>query len=188
MGDMFNGCSVFNQSLSFDTSSVTGINGMFNGCSAFNQALSFNTSAVTDMAAMFFGCSVFNQPLSFDTSAVTTMRRMFRNATAFNQPLSFDTSAVENMQGMFQNAPAFNQNIGTWDVENVTDFGSFMLGKTDATFSTTNLNAIYNGWSTQAVQPSLDIDFGTAKYTAAATAGRLILTGTKLWTITDGGI
>jgi len=92
------------------------------------------------------------------------------------------------MQGMFQNAPAFNQNIGTWDVENVTNFGSFMDGKTDATFSTTNLNAIYNGWSTQAVQSSRTITFGTAKYTSAATAGRLILTGTALWTITDGGL
>jgi surface protein len=185
---MFYACSVFNQALSFDTSSVTNMNGMFSGCSVFNQALSFNTSAVTDMGAMFFGCSVFNQPLSFDTSAVTTMRRMFREATAFNQPLSFDTSAVTNMEGMFQDAPAFNQNIGTWNVENVANFTNFMEGKTDATFSTTNLNAIYNGWSTQTVQSSLTIDFGTAKYTAAATAGRLVLTGTALWTITDGGL
>jgi len=92
------------------------------------------------------------------------------------------------MGRMFKDAPAFNQNIGTWNVANVQNFGSFMVGKTPATFSTTNLNAIYNGWSTQAVQSSLDIDFGTAKYTSAATAGRLVLTGTKLWTITDGGL
>jgi surface protein len=188
MGSMFSDCSVFNQALSFDTSSVTNMNGMFSDCSVFNQALSFNTSAVTDMAAMFAICTSFNQPLSFDTSAVTTMRRMFREATAFNQSLSFDTSAVENMQEMFRDAPAFNQNIGTWNVANVTNFSDFMGGKTPATFSTTNLNAIYNGWSTQAVQSSLDIDFGTAKYTSAATAGRLVLTGTKLWTITDGGL
>ena len=89
---------------------------------------------------------------------------------------------------MFNNATAFNQNIGTWNVENVTTFTDFMTGKTPATFSTTNLNAIYNGWSTQAVQPGLVITFGTAKYTAAATAGRLVLTGTALWTITDGGL
>jgi hypothetical protein len=92
------------------------------------------------------------------------------------------------MNSMFIAATAFNQNIGTWNVANVGNFTDFMTGKTDATFSTTNLNAIYNGWSTQSVQPSLTIDFGTAKYTAAATAGRLVLTGTKLWTITDGGI
>ena len=115
------------------------------------------------------------------------MSSMFYNCSAFNQPLSFVTSAVTNMSSMFANAPAFDQNIGSWNVANVLDFNGFMTGKTDATFSTTNLDAIYNGWSTQAVQLSLDITFGTAKYTAAATAGRLVLTGTKLWTITDDG-
>ena len=189
MNSMFTNCTAFNQSLAFNTSAVTSMNEMFNGCSAFNQALSFDTSAVEDMAAMFFSCSVFNQPLSFDTSAVENMARMFRDATAFNQNISsFNTGAVTDMYQMFKDAPAFNQNIGTWNVANVTNFSSFMTGKTDATFSTTNLNAIYNGWSTQSVQPSLTIDFGTAKYTGAATAGRLVLTGTALWTITDGGL
>jgi surface protein len=173
---------------SWDTSAVTTMAEMFANCSAFNQSLSFNTSAVTDMAQIFNGCSVFNQPLSFNTSVVTEMSSMFEGCSVFNQPLSFNTSSVTSMRRMFKDAPAFNQNIGTWNVENVTDFTGFMQGKTDATFSTTNLNAIYNGWSTQSVQPSLTIDFGTAKYTSAATAGRLVLTGTKLWTITDGGI
>ena len=174
---------------SWDTSAVINMGSMFNGCSVFNQPLSFDTSAVIDMNAMFSNCSVFNQPLSFDTSAVEFMNRMFRDATAFNQNISsWNTGAVTNMYEMFKDAPAFNQNIGTWNVENVQSFSGFMQGKTPATFSTTNLNAIYNGWSTQAVQSSLDIDFGTAKYTAAATAGRLVLTGTKLWTITDGGL
>ena len=173
---------------SWDTSAITNMAEMFSGCTAFNQALSFDTSSVTDMNRMFYNCTAFNQPLSFDTSAVTAMNRMFRDATAFNQNISsFNTGAVTNMEGMFKDAPAFNQNIGTWNVENVTNFSDFMLGKTDATFSTTNLNAIYNGWSTQAVQSNLTIDFGTAEYTAASAAGRLILTGTALWTITDGG-
>jgi hypothetical protein len=60
-----------------------------------------------------------------------------------------------------------------------------MSNKTPATFSTTNLDAIYNGWVT--VQTSINISFGTAKYSAAGVAGRNYLTGTKLWTITDGG-
>jgi hypothetical protein len=64
-----------------------------------------------------------------------------------------------------------------------------MLGKTPATFSTTNLNAIYNGWSTRPVQPNLTISFGTAKYTLAGQAGRNILTNApNNWTINDGGI
>ena len=189
MSSMFYGCTAFNQSLSFNTSSVTDMALMFNDCSIFNSLLTFDTSSVTSMNSMFKSATAFNQPLSFNTSAVDFMGRMFRDATAFNQNISsFNTGAVTNMYQMFSGATAFNQNIGTWDVANVLDFEFFMTGKTDATFSTTNLNAIYNGWSTQSVQPSLTIDFGTAKYTAAATAGRLVLTGTALWTITDGGL
>jgi len=190
MNSMFFGCSVFNQPLSFDTSAVTDMGSMFNGCSVFNQALSFNTSVVTDTRSMFEGAEVFNQNISsWNTGAVDRIGYMFSGATAFNQNISsWNTGAVTDMEGMFKDAPAFNQNIGTWNVANVTNFSDFMEGKTPATFSTTNLNAIYNGWSTQAVQSSLSIDFGTAKYTSAATAGRLVLTGTKLWTITDGGL
>ena len=64
-----------------------------------------------------------------------------------------------------------------------------MLGKTPATFSSTNLDAIYNGWSSRPVKPNLSITFGTAKYTAAGQAGKNILTGApNNWSITDGGI
>ena len=94
------------------------------------------------------------------------------------------------MTNMFVNAGAFDQNIGAWNVRYVIDFTSFMSTKTPATFSTTNLDAIYSGWSgvTGGVQSSKSISFGTAKYTTAGgSAGRGILTGTYLWTITDGG-
>jgi surface protein len=39
---------------------------------------------------------------------------------------------------------AFNQNIGSWNVANVTNFAGFMSNKTPASFSTANLDAIYN--------------------------------------------
>jgi surface protein len=192
LNNLFDYCTsltTVNNINSWDTSAVTSMQGMFANCSSFNQALSFDTSAITTMNDMFTGCSVFNQSLSFNTSAVTDMAGMFRDATAFNQNISsWNTGAVTNMEQMFRDAPAFNQNIGTWNIAKVVTFTNFMSGKTDATFSTTNLNAIYNGWSTQAVVQGLDITFGTAKYTPAATAGRLVLTGTKLWTITDGGL
>jgi len=215
MGAMFSGCTAFNQALSFNTSAVENMGSMFYGCTSFNQPLLFDTSAVTDTRSMFEGAEVFNQNISswntgafdrvsymfngaiafnqnignWDTSTVTSMSGMFFQCTSFNQNIgSWNTGAVTDMGEMFLEATAFDQNIGTWDVANVTNFSAFMEGKTPATFSTTNLNAIYNGWSTQAVQSNLSIDFGTAKYTGAATAGRLVLTGTALWTITDGGL
>jgi hypothetical protein len=94
------------------------------------------------------------------------------------------------MNSIFGASTAFNQNIGSWNISGVTDFTNFMLNKTSVTFSTTNLDAIYNGWSSLlSVKPSITITFGTAKYTAASSAGRAILTSApNLWSITDGGI
>jgi hypothetical protein len=64
-----------------------------------------------------------------------------------------------------------------------------MNGKTFTDYSSANLDAIYNGWSLLSVQPNLTIDFGTIKYTAGASAGKLVLTSApNNWIITDGGI
>ena len=55
--------------------------------------------------------------------------------------------------------------------------------------SATNLDAIYNGWSSRPVKPNLSINFGTAKYTSASSAGKAILTTSpNNWTCTDGGL
>jgi len=187
MNNMFNGAGAFNQPIgSWNTGAVNSMSAMFYFATAFNQPLSFNTAAVTSMSFMFSSASAFNQALSFNTGVVTTMSNMFSGATAFNQPLSFNTAAVTNMSSMFNSAPAFNQNLGALNVALVTNFSNFMSTKTPATFSTANLDAIYNGWVT--VQSSRTITFGTAKHSAAGTAGRGYLTGTKLWTITDGGL
>jgi hypothetical protein len=65
-----------------------------------------------------------------------------------------------------------------------------MSTKTPSTYSSTNLDAIYNGWSTQTLQHTtpITISFGTAKYSSAGTAGRLTLTSSpNNWAITDGG-
>ena len=50
---------------------------MFQSESVFNQPLSFDTSSVTTMQYMFYNAGAFNQPLSFDTSGVTNMWQMF---------------------------------------------------------------------------------------------------------------
>jgi surface protein len=115
---------------------------------------------------------------------------MFVGASAFNQPIGiWNVSNVTRMEVMFQSATAFNQDIGNWNVSNVTDFSSFMRFKTAANYSASNLDSIYNGWSSRAVIANRSISFGTIKYTAAGQAGKDILTGApNLWSIVDGGI
>ena len=115
---------------------------------------------------------------------------MFRSASVFNGNISsWNVSNVTNMSNMFENATAFNQNIGSWNISNVNNFLNFMQNKTNLNYSSANLDSIYNNWSLLSVQPNLTVDFGTIKYTAGASAGRLILTSApNNWILNDGGI
>lgn len=183
----------FNQDISrWDVSKVTTMETMFYYSLQFNQDISsWNVSNVTNMYSMFQSASSFNQNIgSWNTSNVTTMGSMFQGASSFNQNIgSWNTSKVTNMASMFSYASSFNQNIGNWNVSNVTSFSSFMSGKTSANYSASNLDAIYNGWSSRPVKPNISISFGSIKYTSAGQAGKDILLGSpNTWTIVDGGI
>ncbi|MBF4484370.1 MULTISPECIES: BspA family leucine-rich repeat surface protein [unclassified Flavobacterium] len=171
------------------TSSVTNMGNMFFGTNTFNQPIgNWDVSKVTLMNAMFQGALIFNQDISsWDVSNVTNMAQMFQ-ATSFNQQIgNWDVSRVTLMNGMFVTNNSFNQNIGNWNILNVTNMTNFMGSKIG--LSATNLDAIYNGWSSKPVKPNLNISFGTAKHTANSTIGKMILQNSPYnWTITDGGI
>jgi surface protein len=127
-----------------------------------------------------------------DLTGITDLYYMFGGCTSLtniNRIGEWDTSAITSMGAMFQGCTQINFNIGTWDVAAVTDFTDFMDSAT-TTFSTTNLDAIYNGWSASGVQNDLSITFGTAKYSAAGLAGKNILISVVFynWTIIDGGL
>jgi hypothetical protein len=97
------------------------------------------------------------------------------------------------MPYMFNQNSYFKQNIGNWNISGVTNFSFFMADKTDTTLFTSNLDDIYNGWSTKNPQINITIHFGGAKYTSAGSAGKAILTGSTGsggygWTIFDGGL
>ncbi len=200
MTSMFQNASAFNNGGSntinnwvLNTTTTLDTSSMFQSATLFNQPLGlWNVSKVINMSGMFSFTS-FNQDIStWNTTLVTNMSSMFTSNNAFNQNIgAWNVSSVTNMSAMFSSSLSFNQNIGSWNISNVVNFTNFMLGKAPATFSTTNLDAIYNGWSALVggVKPSISITFGTAKYTAASSAGRAILTSApNLWTIVDGGI
>jgi surface protein len=169
---------------------ISNLNFMFENCTSFNSNLtSWDTSNVTTMANMFKGAAAFNGDISsWDVSNVTSFTRMFQSASAFNSDISsWDVSSVINMSITFYGATAFDKDLGSWNVSSVTNFTNFMTLKTPSTFSASNLDAIYNGWDSRAVQTPIVITFGSAKHTAASSTARASLVG-KGWTITDGGI
>jgi len=169
---------------------ISNLNFMFENCTSFNSNLtSWDTSNVTTMANMFKGAAAFNGDISsWDVSNVTSFTRMFQGASAFNSDISsWDVSSVINMSITFYGATAFDKDLGNWNVSSVTDFTNFMTLKTPSTFLASNLDAIYNGWDSRAVQTPIVITFGSAKHTAASSTARASLVS-KGWTITDGGI
>jgi len=212
MVSMFEQAWAFNQNIgSWNTAAVTNMSRMFLEANAFNQNIGgWNTAAVTNMSSMFHGANVFDQNLAgWNTGGVTTMNRMFFGATAFNGSIgSWNTASVDNMQEMFDGAEAFNQNLGGWSTGAVTNMFEMFRGATSfnqnigawnvaavtnmtnmfhsaTAFSQSSYDQLLLGWSAQAVQSSLTFNAGSARYSAVA--ARAVLTGTRTWTISDGG-
>ena len=198
----------------WDVSAITDMRDLFKNRSNFNNNISsWDVSNVTDMQSMFYGASSFNQGLnSWDVSSVIIMNYMFYNASSFNKGLNnWNVSNVQNMGSMFNGASSFNGNISSWDVSNVNAFTFMFTNATifnknlsswnvvsvgDATnvfvgtaLSTTNYDAILNGWSALTVKTNVQFGAGTVKYSAAGQTARGVLTSApNLWVITDGGI
>ena len=193
MQQTFIGAVLFNQNIgAWNVGNVTTMAVMFFGAKAFNQNIgSWNVGNVINTSLMFYDSTSFNQNIGlWNVGKVVNMNNMFILATAFNQNIgAWNVGNVTNMQSMFQSATAFNQNLGSWNIGNVTNFLNFMQGKTSANFSSANYNALLIGWASRPVKPNISINFGTIKYTSAATEARAVLTGSpNFWTIIDGGI
>lgn len=186
-GDRLKMLNVFQWGV-FNISTSNAFDGCANlTCSATDAAIITTNS----LSAMFRDCSNFNGAIqNWDVSNVTSMSNMLLRASTFNQPIGiWNVSNVTNMSSMLGTTNAFNQDISNWNITSVTSFANFMIGKTNLNYSAANLDLIYQKWSLLSVKPNLTINFGTIKYTAAGSAGRLVLTSApNNWTITDGGI
>ena len=191
MDSMFNNAWAFNQNIgSWNTAKVTRMDSMFQ-TSSFNQDIgSWNTENVTNMANMFRSNPAFNHDIgSWNTANVTNMTGMFYLASAFNRSLNWNTAKVTNMSEMFRVATAFNQDIGGWNVVNVTNMTNMFY---NVTLSTTNYDAILNGWNAQSLKPNVTFSGGNSKYSGAAKDAYDNMTlatgsGGDGWSITDGG-
>ncbi len=179
----FNGDANFGN---WNVGNVTDMKGMFGGASVFNYPIGgWNVGNVTDMESMFHGATLFNQNIgSWDVSSVTTMKNMFNAAMRFNQDLSnWDVGNVSTMNAMFFHANSFDQNIGGWNVSNVTDMANMFRS---VALSTANYDALLNGWNNLSLKDNVRFSGGNSKY-CAGRAARNYMTGTRGWTITDGG-
>jgi len=187
MWGVFLNATAFNQNISgWNTSNVTSMGGMF-AETMFNQDIGgWNTSKVTNMGGMFAGASAFNQDIgNWDTGNLTTMWQMFADASAFNQDISnWNTENVTNMYRMFHNASAFDQNIGGWDISALTNAADMFSG---TKLSTSNYDALLNGWNSQTLQNGVTFSGGNSTYCSGETS-RENMINSDGWIITDGGV
>lgn len=209
LGAMF-GYSRFNQPVNnWNTSNVQYMWSVFEECADFNQPLdNWDLSNVVDLDYIFYNCVSFNQPLNtWNVSNVTSMVLVFYNCTAFNQPLNnWDVSNVEYFSYMFYNAVSFKQNLSAWKPLSAKrrtywwEYESFEymfygvdLNSPNSEVNQDNYNALLTAWGSPPLATSLAnnlvLTATFSKYTAssAASAARDYLTGTKGWSITDGG-
>jgi surface protein len=102
-----------------------------------------------------------------------------------NRISEWDVSNVTNMFTMFFGCSSFNGDISSWNVSNVTTMVAFLGNATS--FSSTNLDGIYNTWSTLTLQNNVEFGADTC-YNASAQTGRNILTNTYGWSVSDFGV
>jgi hypothetical protein len=205
----------FNQDLdNWDTSGFTNISNMFTGAILFNgnlsgwtlssvtiataflQGTAFNNNSIDNWEVKtiqlfnsFFRETSFNQDISgWDMSAATRVDQMFFGNTAFNQNIGgWVLSNCTRMDYMLFNNDSFDQDISGWDINQVSNFLSFMQSATG--LSTANYDALLIAWDAQgAMSYSGTVNFGGSKYTSggAAEAARTSLIS-KWGGITDGG-
>ena len=187
---MFQGDSLFNTHSmeNWDTPSFSDMGFMFYLAVVFNGRLTnWSTPNNTSLRATWKQAYRFNQPIAqLGAGNVTTLQEGLSNATDFNQPLP-SLSNITILFKALENSDAFDQNMGDYDINQVSNFNSFMSSATG--LSTANYDATLIGWDAQGSMAfSGTVNFGGSKYTSggAAEAARTSLIS-KWGGIIDGG-
>jgi len=171
---------------------ITDLNSTFSNCTDLTGiGGAWDMSAVTNLESFFYQCSKFNQDISaWNVSSCSNFDKLFYLNVLFNQDIGgWNTGSATTMVDMLDGNPsgAFDQDISSWDIADVTDFGTNFMR--EQTLSTANYDALLIAWDGQSVQSGLTLDFGNSQYTGGGTAAaaRANLISSDSWTISDGG-
>jgi len=213
---MFRSCGKFNQPIGkWNTPKIWNPFNMFYGCSDFNQNLNGWDTSLLKVCAYCFGNAVkFNNgyppgvkaPFTWNMSQIGTnpsvgMQGMFRmlgtSNYAFNADMTgWDVSKARSFQGTFEGCVALKHDFSAWQIPNVTHMGDFLNGvdinDPNSSANQDNYDATLISFAAQGLTPAgiqSNVPLKSAsKYSAAAASARSYLTGTKGWTIVDGGL
>ena len=151
----------------------------------------WGTGQWTSMLRAFYGAVnlVNNASDTPDLSMATNMNSIFRGSiplTTGDANWAWETSTITNMGAAFSNVTSFNIDIGSWNVESVSNF-NFMFF--NVTLPSDSYDQLLEGWDAQNLMPSQTLDVGSSQYCSqAAQLARANLSNNDLWIITDGGL
>jgi hypothetical protein len=179
----------FNSVINFYAPLVTTIERMLSQITVFNSSVRIYgcNSTLLSTREMFNNCVNYNSTLNIDSESVIDMFGILDSCSKFNQPFNLNTQSCQELSFAFFNNLAFNQTLGHLNVSNLLTAQSFLVGNISMT--PTNVDNLYNGWSSQILINGTSLQMGTLKYTSAGLIGRNILTNSPNdWFIEDGGI
>jgi surface protein len=117
---------------------------------------------------------------------------MFFGAASFigNGLNNWNVTGITTVSNMFTNCSSLQVSLTGWNLCNCTNFNNFMI---NTNIGSGNYDLLLNSWATTStgnpIKPwatGINVNFGTAKYTAASSGARQRLVNYG-WTITDGG-
>jgi hypothetical protein len=196
----------------WDTSSCYEMRRMFyNAVSATPSTRNWDVSGVYYMYETFAGAISANPDVElWDVGLVNTFYGMFNGATSANPDVSgWVFPNATNLQSMFEGATLATPDVSSWDVSGIEQFSRLFYNATNANpdmsawvvTSATGMNTMLDGsgcstanYSNFLIQVGVPaspsgilLTANGISYDGTAASARSYLTGTKLWTIFDGG-
>jgi hypothetical protein len=170
-----------------DLSGATMLNSFFNTCANLeNVPEGLQTSKSTTFTFFFVGCPKLVTIPWFDTSSGTLFTSFVHNCTLLSALPAYDTSNGTGFLNFARSAVGLNgSDFPTLNLGKAATCQMFLAG---VQISTASYDALLIDLAARAVNNSVLFHGGTANYTIGVSDDdRLYLTGTKLWSITDGG-
>lgn len=178
------GCSGLTSFPLIDTQSAESLQRTWYGCSGLTSFPLINTSECTDFSYSWYGCSGLTSFPLINTSLGTVFFAAWHSCSSLTSFPLIDTSSGYDFDYTWQNCTSLTT-FPILDMSNMTTgVQCFYL----CTLSTTSYTNILESLAANNVNSSVTFHGGNSTYFTVAVDDRAVLTSTRSWIITDGGI
>ncbi len=178
-----------------NTDAVTTCQTMFRGCTALRPFAPFPTKNVTNLSGFMMLCAAMTENRFIDIGRVTDISSAWYDSGLTSFPANADTKAAQNWTTTFYSCDGLaGYDFPPIDMHSITNgTNCFYLTTPSKASYNSMLDQLANGRGSIPAAAANSVAFRTGAHYDASTGGydgtaaRSYLTGTKSWTITDGG-